>query len=95
MNRLICKSLLVGALCSAALPLLAQTTGQVVIEAADSAGEPALGAMVTVSSPSLQGARSSRSDARGEVHFPFLPPGTYRVESELAGFKPVPTPYLP
>ena len=70
-------------------PLLAQTTGRMAGQAVDSTGRPAYGVVVTVASPSLQGTRSVATDAAGEFHVVFLPPGTYGVKAELAGFKSV------
>ena len=47
------------------------------------------GVTVTVTSPQLQGARTAVTDANGQFRFPTLPPGTYHVKAELAGFKSV------
>jgi outer membrane receptor protein involved in Fe transport len=69
--------------------LTAQTTGRIVGEAVDSAGQAVPGATVTIKSPSLQGTRSAATDAHGEFHFAFLPPGAYEVTIGLAGFKTV------
>lgn len=45
------------------------------------------GAMVTVTSPVLvQGIARTTADQRGVFRFPSLPPGSYRLEAELAGF---------
>jgi hypothetical protein len=44
------------------------------------------GVTVTISSPALQGERSTVSDATGAFHFRGLPPGTYKVRFALAGF---------
>ncbi|MCK7489489.1 MAG: carboxypeptidase-like regulatory domain-containing protein [Anaerotruncus sp.] len=41
---------------------------------------------VSLTSPNLMGTRSFVSDANGEFRFPALPPGTYALKAELAGF---------
>ena len=47
------------------------------------------GATVTVTSPALQGARSTVSDENGNYSIPGLPPGTYAIRFELSGMTPV------
>jgi hypothetical protein len=47
------------------------------------------GVTITVTSPSLQGARSTVSDENGHYSIPGLPPGTYSVRFELQGMGPV------
>jgi hypothetical protein len=81
--------LVVGLLLALPCPLLAQTTGRIVGQAQNDLGQPAPGATVTVTSASLQGARSAVTDAHGVFHIPFLPPGAYHLRAELAGFKTV------
>ena len=71
-------------------PSLAQTTtGRIVGQVVDGADQPSPGATVTVTSPSLQGVRSTVSDERGEFHVAFLPPGIYEAKGELPGFQPM------
>jgi hypothetical protein len=79
--------LAVTVLIAMAIPALAQTTGRLVgtVEDAQSAVLP--GVTVTVTSPQLQGASTAITDATGQYRFPSLPPGTYHVKAELAGFK--------
>ena len=67
----------------------AQTSGRIVGTIADTSGAPVPGVTVTVTSPSLQGAISTTSDSKGEFRFLTLPPGSYTVKSEVAGFKTV------
>ena len=83
------KVLLIVSLVAIPRLSLAQTTGRIVGDVVDSAGQAVPGATVTVRSPSLQGLRSVSTDARGEFHFAFLSPGTYQVTIGLAGFKTV------
>ena len=54
------------------------------VEDASSARIP--GVSVTVSSRALQGERNVITDENGNYRFPGLPPGTYSVKYELAGF---------
>src|SRR5438128_3115659 len=44
------------------------------------------GAVVTVTSPSLQGDRSAVSDTNGVYSIPGLPPGDYTVRVSMPGF---------
>jgi hypothetical protein len=53
----------------------------------DGAGLP--GATVTVTSPSLQGSRTTTSGQAGAYSIPGLPPGSYTVKFELQGMQPV------
>jgi hypothetical protein len=66
------------------MQLLAQTTASLTGTAA-SAGRPLPGVTVTISSPSLQGSRSTVTGEGGAYLFPTLPPGHYRIVFELAG----------
>src|SRR3981081_4608047 len=68
---------------------LAQTSGHLVGTIEDAQGAVLPGVTVTVTSPQLQGANSTVTDANGQFRFPTLPPGVYHVKAELAGFKPV------
>src|SRR2546421_9365638 len=52
-------------------------------------GKPLPGVTVTVSSPNLQGTRTTVSGGNGDYNFPALPPGTYSVAFELEGMQRV------
>jgi len=52
-------------------------------------GSPLPGATVTLSSPALQGERSTTSDANGNYVFRGLPGGTYKLTFALQGFASV------
>ncbi|HVT03915.1 MAG TPA: TonB-dependent receptor [Thermoanaerobaculia bacterium] len=52
-------------------------------------GAPLPGATVTVSSPQLQGVRTTVTGDGGGYSFPALPPGKYTVKIELAGMQTV------
>lgn len=65
---------------------IAQTTGEIRGTVVDARGGGLPGATVEVSSPSLQGSRSTVTGAGGSFQLPALPPGSYRVVVSLAGF---------
>jgi carboxypeptidase family protein len=71
----------------AVMPAFAQTTGRLVGSIVDAQGAVLPGVTVTVTSPQLQGANTTVTDATGQFRFPALPPGAYGVKAELAGFK--------
>ena len=52
-------------------------------------GAPLPGATVTVTSPQLQGSRTTYSDANGNYNIANLPPGDYTVVVSLEGLAPV------
>jgi hypothetical protein len=89
--RLLRRVGVVSALLSllAAHDLLAQTTGRIVGTIDDSTGLPMPGVVVTVTSPSLQGAQSTTTTTKGEFRLLALPPGTYELRAELQGFQTV------
>ena len=64
----------------------ASTTGSINGKVADSSGGVLPGVTVTASGPSLMGVQTSVTDASGNYRFPALPPGSYTVTFELAGF---------
>jgi len=72
----------------AAVPAFAQTTvslnGTVTTD-----GKPLPGVTVTISSPQMQGTRSTVTVETGEYNFASIPPGTYSVEFTLEGMKPI------
>jgi hypothetical protein len=79
-------SCVVAVLC--AFSLFAQTTSSIsgVVTAGDSAIP---GVTVTISSPALQGTRTTTTGEGGGYNFSGLPPGQYRVRFELAGMAPL------
>jgi hypothetical protein len=54
-----------------------------------SGGEALPGVTVTLTSPALQGARTTTTNAGGDYNVPLLPPGDYKVTFELEGFQRV------
>lgn len=63
------------------------TTGSINGRVADSSGGVLPGVTVSATSPSLMGVQTSVTDEGGNYRFPALPPGTYAISYELAGFK--------
>src|SRR6267142_6283846 len=81
-----------AALFASGSPVFAQTTGRLVGTVEDAQGAVLPGVTVTVTSPQLQGANTTVTDASGQFRFPSLPPGTYTVKADLSGFKTVEQP---
>src|SRR5262249_31762557 len=66
---------------------LGQTTGLLEGTIRDSFGGPLPGAGVSISSASLQGTRTLVTGRDGIFRFPAVPPGEYRVHTDLPGFR--------
>ena len=49
--------------------------------------EPLAGVLITLTGPSLPGARTKTTDVRGTLWFPVLPPGDYQVNFSLEGYQ--------
>ena len=87
----VCLALLFGVLCSGGMAL-AQAGGSLTgtIDGIVKVGDnPIPGALVTISSPALQGKRSTATGTNGDYIFRQLPPGTYAVAFTLTGMKTV------
>src|SRR5919106_1365922 len=65
---------------------VAQTTGSVNGTVTDNTGAVLPGVTVTASSPVMMGVQTTITNESGTYRFPSLPPGTYRVSYQLAGF---------
>ena len=63
------------------------TTGTLVGTVTTSDGAALPGVTVTISSPALQGTRTTVSGDTGGYHFPSIPPGPYTVSFELEGMQ--------
>ncbi len=87
MRRLTIRGAVAAVALLAASSLWAQTTGRIMGTVNDSQGNAMPGVVVSVTSPALQGARSSTTAADGEFRLLALPPGTYTLKAALAGFK--------
>ncbi len=82
--------LLVVILLALGIPLLVlaqAASGAISGTVTDETGAPLAGAMVTVTSPLVQGPRVQTTDEEGEFLIPYLPPGNeYAVSVEMPGF---------
>src|SRR6185295_4766884 len=67
---------------------IAQTTASLAGEVSSS-GTPLPGVTVTISSPAMQGVRTTTTGENGGYNFTALPPGKYSVRFELAGMTAV------
>ncbi len=88
MLRLRCVSVLVAILLIVALPAISQIlTATLVGTITDATGAVVPNAKVTITETNTGVVHSSVSNASGNYIFPDLPPGTYSVSAEAAGFK--------
>src|SRR5205085_8956530 len=72
-----------------AAPAAAQDTGVVAGTVVDSTGQVVPGATVTLANENTGDVRTLVSNERGEFSFRALPPGSYSVKVELAGFRTI------
>ena len=64
-------------------------TGALIGTVTDEAGGVIIGAVVRISSPALIGGElTTKTDERGQLRFPSVPPGSYALEIALEGFRP-------
>lgn len=90
-----CRALVVLALAaslpvSGAITIHAQdVTGHIRGHVVSEAGIPLAGVTIVVQGPSLQGTRTSTTDARGQYRLLALPGGAYRVQARRIGFRQV------
>ena len=76
--------LLVGAFSVNAQVVNASLTGTVTMD-----GNPLPGVTVTITSPNMQGSRTTTSDVNGNYNFAAIPAGTYKVTFEMQGMQNV------
>lgn len=75
--------------CLLAGPAAAQTTGAIEGRVVDAASDaPVAGALVTATSPALQGEQTTVSDAQGAFVLALLPAGSYQVEVRHDAYAP-------
>src|SRR5215216_4955423 len=67
--------------------LAQQTTGVINGRVSDDSGAVIPGVQIVLTSPVVQGERTTLSDEAGSYRFLLLPPGVYKVAYELAGFQ--------
>ena len=84
LNRVFCANLVI--LCLSIAGFAQTVEGVITGRVEDTSGARIPGVAVTLSSRALQGDKSVVSDENGGYRFPGLPPGTYSVKYELAGF---------
>ena len=65
------------------------TTGSISGRVHSSDGQPLPGVTIAATSSNLQGIRTAVTSASGDYLIPLLPPGTYSVSFDLAGFQSV------
>src|SRR6185436_5635474 len=87
--RLALRNVLGIAVLLCAATLVAQSTTGTLVGTVTSDGKPLPGVTVTVTSPVLQGSRTTVTGDAGGYHFPALPPGDYTVSFELEGMQKV------
>src|SRR5579863_6635525 len=80
-------SILTLALVSAALPALAQNSGEITGTVSDSTGAVVNGASVVVTNTGTKQTRTVTTNAAGNYSVPYLNPGAYDVTAQLSGFK--------
>lgn len=71
------------------VPALAQTFGEITGQVTDPAGAAVPGAKITVTNADTGANRESLTNNAGVYGFPSLPPGSYNLRVEKAGFKTV------
>jgi hypothetical protein len=88
--RIAALTLVVGASVLSAAPALAQQGMAVLVGSVtdSSTGAPVADALVTVTSPSLQGEEIAITDETGTYRVPGLPPGTYLLRVERETYRP-------
>jgi hypothetical protein len=93
MRRLQIASVLLGILAITAGTTFAQavgsTTGALNGKVADASGAVMPGVTVTITSPAMQGQRTTVTNEEGAYRFPAIPPGDYHITYELTGFSTV------
>ncbi|MEA2563302.1 MAG: hypothetical protein QOH06_4806 [Acidobacteriota bacterium] len=83
------RTLVLSTLCALllALPALSQIPTGILsgrVTAQDGSALP--GVLVTITSPAMQGTRTTTTSENGEYNVPLLPPGEYQLSYELEGF---------
>ena len=87
--RLFVPSLAVACLLVPAITVAQGLTGALIGTVTDAAGGVISGAAVRISSPALIGGElTTKTDERGQLRFPSVPPGSYVLEIVLEGFRP-------
>jgi hypothetical protein len=87
--RLLTQGLAVACVLAPWMTFAQGLTGAFVGTVTDAAGGVISGAVVRISSPALIGGElTTKTDERGQLRFPSVPPGSYALEIVLDGFRP-------
>ncbi len=87
--RRLAQSLAVACLVVPQVTVAQGLTGALIGTVTDAAGGVIAGAVVRISSPALIGGElTTRTDQRGQLRFPSVPPGSYALDIVLTGFRP-------
>lgn len=70
-----------------AIPIFAQTFGEITGRISDASGAAVPGVTITLTSTSTNAVRTTISTDSGDYTFPSVPPGIYNVKTEHQGFK--------
>src|SRR5512142_584800 len=70
-----------------AIPLYAQTSGEVTGHISDPSGAAVPGAKISLTNIATNAVRTAVSTGSGDYTFPTVAPGMYSVKVEMAGFK--------
>jgi len=85
MRRFITSSAMLVAL--SAMPLFAQTFGEITGHISDSSGASVPATQITLTNVATNAVRTTSSTASGDYTFPAVAPGFYNIKFEHAGFK--------
>ncbi len=86
MRRLLCSSVALLAM-SAITTLLGQTLGEITGRVSDPTGTSVPGSTMTLTNVATNAIRTAATTDSGDYTFPAVPPGSYNVKTEHAGFK--------
>jgi Carboxypeptidase regulatory-like domain/TonB dependent receptor len=81
--------LLVALTATASAQSVTATTGTINGRVSDASGAILPGVTIVISSPSMQGTRTTVTSEDGSYRFPAVPPGEYRITYELPGFSTI------
>ena len=86
LGRMVCTALILASLLTGAA-FAQQTTGTINGRVSDESGALIPGVEVALTSPAVQGEKTTLTDEAGNYRFLLLPPGVYTVTYQLAGFQ--------